>query len=162
MDSYAGKPSFHKEGKSTIKITTNNSTSNSNPNNPKGPNNPSSKKTTPPKDSPFVEELVQTGRPNWQKAPPQLKQRYRGLHLILLSIPVLLITSVEMYRRLEGKATKKVQQGELLPNGTSRDFNEAEKRKVEESSWASKLFGIDFFAEGVTSRTRKPSSDSKD
>lgn len=64
------KPSFHKEGKSTIKIV------HDNKHNPKTQKRPITPKDIPsqasssllkPQDSPFVEELVLTGRPNWKK-----------------------------------------------------------------------------------------------
>ncbi|KAI3402970.1 hypothetical protein KGF56_004223 [Candida oxycetoniae] len=105
--------------------------------------------------SPFTQELLMTGRPNWDKAPSQLKQRYRGIFLVLLSIPIIAVTSFVMYQRLEGKSTKKIQQGELLENGTKRDFDEAEKYKVEKESFMYKIFGRDFFLDGFTSKTMK-------
>lgn len=148
------KPSFHKEGKSTIKITTNDCKNNSS-------NRPKGKPQSSTKSSPFVEELVQTGRPNWKKAPPQIKQRYKGIYLVLLSIPVLGVTSFEMYRRLEGRSAKKIQQGERLPNGMNRDFDEEEKIKVEQNSLMYRIFGRDFFTEGFTSQTRKPNVEKK-
>lgn len=151
------KPSFHKEGKSTIKLTTNNNNNNKT-NTSKGNTTPKVKT----KSSPFVEELVQTGRPNWQKAPPQIKQRYKGIYLILLSLPVLGVTSFEMYRRLEGKSTKKIQQGERLPHGGNRDFDEQEKINVEQNSLMYKIFGRDFFTDGFTSQTRKQTSEKKE
>ncbi|KAF6069554.1 hypothetical protein FOB64_003196 [Candida albicans] len=101
------KPSFHKEGKSTIKIKV--------------------------KDSPFVEELVLTGRPNWKKAPQQIKQRYKGIYLILLSIPIMGITTFEIIRRLEGKSTKKIQQGERLSNGINRILMNKKKLKLKKN-----------------------------
>lgn len=149
------KPSFHKEGKSTIKITTNDSKKSSS-------NRPKGKPQSNTKSSPFVEELVQTGRPNWKKAPPQIKQRYKGIYLVLLSIPVLGVTSFEMYRRLEGRSAKRIQQGERLPNGMNRDFDEEEKIKVEQNSLMYRIFGRDFFTEGFTSQTRKPNVEKKD
>ncbi|CCG23015.1 hypothetical protein CORT_0D01670 [Candida orthopsilosis Co 90-125] len=138
-------PSFHKQRGSTVRIQS-----------------PEPKlKNTKPKESPFVQELVLTGRPNWDKAPPQLKQRYKGIFLVLLSVPVIFITSFEMYQRLEGQSTKKIQQGEKLPNGGNRDFDEIEKYKVEKESVMYKLFGRDFFLDGFTSKTMKADNDDK-
>ncbi|WLF79280.1 hypothetical protein PVL30_003032 [Lodderomyces elongisporus] len=100
-------------------------------------------------------KLIQTGRPNWSKAPPQLKQRYNGIFLILLSVPVIFITTYEMVQRLEGRSTKKVQQGERREDGTKREFSEAEKWQVEKQSLSTKIFGKDFFLDGFTSNTLK-------
>ncbi|KAI5970873.1 hypothetical protein CANMA_000033 [Candida margitis] len=139
-------PSFHKQGRSTVRIQS-----------------PEQKlKNAKPKESPFVHELVLTGRPNWDKAPPQLKQRYKGIFLVLLSVPIILITSFEMYQRLEGQSTKKIQQGEKLPNGVNRDFEESEKYKVEKESFMYKLFGKDFFLDGFTSKTMKADNNEKE
>lgn len=139
-------PAFHKQGGSTVRVQS-----------------PGVKPKAPkPKESPFVQELVLTGRPNWEKAPPQLKQRYKGIFLVLLSVPIIFITSFEMYQRLEGQSTKKIQQGEKLPNGVNRDFDEAEKYKVEKDSVMYKLFGRDFFLDGFTSKTMKVDKDAKE
>ena len=138
-------PSFHKQGGSTVRIQS-----------------PQLHlKNSKPKESPFVQELVLTGRPNWEKAPPQLKQRYKGIFLVLLSVPIIFITSFEMYQRLEGQSTKKIQQGEKLPNGVNRDFDEVEKYKVEKESVMYKLFGKDFFLDRFTSKTMKVDNDDK-
>ena len=159
------KPSFHKEGKSTIKIV------HDNKHNPKTQQRPITPKDIPsqasssllkPQDSPFVEELVLTGRPNWKKAPQQIKQRYKGIYLILLSIPIIGITTFEIIQRLEGRSTKKIQQGERLPNGINRDFDEQEKIKVEKESIMYKIFGKDFFLDGFTSKTIKNNSEKKE
>ncbi|KAL6450910.1 hypothetical protein SBY92_001158 [Candida maltosa Xu316] len=140
------KPSFHKEGKSTIKVV----------------NGKKSSRIPATQHSPFVEELVLTGRPNWKKAPPQLKQRYRGIFLVLLSIPIIGMSSFEIIRRLEGKSTKRVRQGERLPDGTNRNYSEEEKIKVEQESVMYKIFGKDFFLDGFTSKTRKSESEKKE
>ncbi|KAI5949753.1 hypothetical protein KGF57_004576 [Candida theae] len=138
-------PPFHKQGGSTVRIQS-----------------PEHKlKSTRAKESPFVQELVLTGRPNWEKAPPQLKQRYKGIFLVLLSVPIIFITSFEMYQRLEGQSTKKIQQGEKLPTGENRDFDEMEKYKVEKESVMYKLFGKDFFLDGFTSKTMKVDKNEK-
>lgn len=111
--------------------------------------------------SDFIKELVQTGKANWKIAPSDLKRRYNGIYMILLAIPVVLVTSVELYRRLEGKSTKKIQQGEILDNGEVRKFDELEKYKVEKQSWSYRLFGKDFFLDGFTSKTMKDESKEK-
>lgn len=157
------KPSFHKEGKSTIKIVHDNN-KNNNTKQHKRPITPKdiSSQSQKVKDSPFVEELVLTGRPNWKKAPQQIKQRYKGIYLILLSIPIMGITTFEIIRRLEGKSTKKIQQGERLSNGINRDFDEQEKIKVEKESIMYKIFGKDFFLDGFTSKTIKSNQEKKE
>lgn len=106
----------------------------------------------PPK-SEFIKELTETGRANWAKAPNAIKKRYNGIYLILLSIPVIVFSSIEMVRRLQGKSTKKVQQGEILENGEIRKFDEIEKWQVERNSWTYKIFGKDYFLDGFTSKT---------
>lgn len=73
--------------------------------------------------------------------------------MVLFSVPVLLLSSYELFRRLEGKSTKKVQQGELLQGNEVRKFDEQEKWKVERESWMYKIFGKDFFLDGFTSKT---------
>lgn len=101
----------------------------------------------------FAQELVENGKVNWKKAPKALKTRYYGVYMILFSIPMLLIPSYEIYRRLEGKSTKKVQTGEILEDREIRKFDENEKWQREKDSLMFKIFGKDFFLEGFTSRT---------
>lgn len=108
------------------------------------------------KDSEFIQELVETGRANWKKAPKAVKTRYYGIYMIMFSIPVILIPSYEIYRRLEGKSTKKVQEGELLDGNEVRKFDEVEKWQVEKNSLMYKIFGRDFFLDGFTSKTMNP------
>ncbi|CAG86822.2 DEHA2D04994p [Debaryomyces hansenii CBS767] len=108
------------------------------------------------KDSEFIQELVETGRANWKKAPKAVKTRYYGIYMIMFSIPVILIPSYEIYRRLEGKSTKRVQEGELLEGNEVRKFDEVEKWQVEKNSLMYKIFGRDFFLDGFTSRTMNP------
>ncbi|KAK6204498.1 uncharacterized protein RJT21DRAFT_8833 [Scheffersomyces amazonensis] len=108
-----------------------------------------------PKDSEFIHELVETGRPNWKKAPTELRKRYNGIFLILIAIPLIVVPSIEFYKRLEGKSTKKVRQGELLDNKEVRIYNETEKWQEEKESWVYKIFGKDFFLDGFTSKTMK-------
>lgn len=74
----------------------------------------------------------------------------------MFSIPVILIPSYEIYRRLEGKSTKRVQEGELLEGNEVRKFDEVEKWQVEKNSLMYKIFGRDFFLDGFTSRTMNP------
>ncbi|ODV77846.1 uncharacterized protein CANTADRAFT_26870 [Suhomyces tanzawaensis NRRL Y-17324] len=137
--------SFHKEGK-IVSMTTGDVESRPKPK---------------PKDSEFIQELVETGKANWKKAPAAVKTRYRGIYLILFSIPFIVIPSIEMYRRLEGKSTKKIQQGELLEGQTVRKYDESEKWKVEKESWMYKLFGRDFFLDGFTSKTMTKEENAK-
>ncbi|EAZ63177.1 predicted protein [Scheffersomyces stipitis CBS 6054] len=103
--------------------------------------------------SEFITELVETGKANWKKAPQAVRTRYYGVFMILLSVPLIIIPSLEMYRRLEGTSTKKVRQGELLEGNEVRKYDEAEKWKVEKESWTYKIFGKDFFLQGFTSKT---------
>lgn len=111
------------------------------------------KRVETPKQSDFTAELVETGRPNWKKAPRALKRRYNGVFLILFSIPVMLLPGWELYKRLEGKSTKKIQQGEIIEGKEVRKFDEAEKWLVEKNSIMYKIFGKDFFLDGFTSKT---------
>lgn len=107
-----------------------------------------------PKDE-FFTELVETGRPNWKKAPKAVKQRYNGIYMILVSIPIMTLTGWELYRRLSGKSTKKVQEGEIIEGQEVRKFGEAEKWQREKDSILYKIFGRDFFLDGFTSKTMK-------
>lgn len=103
----------------------------------------------------FFTELVETGKPNWKKAPSAVKKRYNGIFLVLFSIPFILLPGWELYRRLGGKSTKKVQQGEIVEGKQVRKFDEVEKWNVEKDSIMYKLFGRDFFLEGFTSKTMR-------
>ncbi|OBA18955.1 hypothetical protein METBIDRAFT_28566, partial [Metschnikowia bicuspidata var. bicuspidata NRRL YB-4993] len=107
------------------------------------------------KKSAFFEEMVETGRPNWKKAPPEVKARSRGVFLILLSIPVILVPGWEIYRRLSGRSTKKVQVGELGDDKSIRKFDEIEKWETERDSILYKIFGRDFYLDGFTAKTMK-------
>ncbi|CUM66386.1 uncharacterized protein PRCAT00004050001 [Priceomyces carsonii] len=109
------------------------------------------------RNSEFIQELAETGRADWKKAPKEIKTRYRGIFLVLLSIPLILMPSYELYRRLEGKSTKKVQEGEILEGKEVRKFGETEKWETERKSLMYKLFGRDFFLDGFTSKTMAPS-----
>ncbi|EGV61646.1 hypothetical protein CANTEDRAFT_107586 [Yamadazyma tenuis ATCC 10573] len=105
--------------------------------------------------SEFIQELVETGRANWKRAPPEVKKRYNGIFLILFSLPILFMSTSELVRRLEGGSTKKVRQGELLDNKEIRRYDEVEKWQVEKNSIMYKVFGRDFFLDGFTSKTMK-------
>lgn len=111
--------------------------------------------------SEFIKELVETGKANWKKAPSAVKKRYNGIFLILVSIPILFMSTSEMIRRLEGRSTKKVRQGELLENNEIRKYDEVEKWQVEKSSFMYKIFGKDFFLDGFTSKTMKSDDEVK-
>ncbi|KAK7680988.1 hypothetical protein QCA50_015824 [Cerrena zonata] len=100
---------------------------------PKPPPKPKAVKA---RESQFVKELVETGKPNWKLAPKEVKSR-----------------------RLEGKSTRKVQEGEILENGDVRKFDEAEKWSTEKNSILYKIFGRDFFLDGFTSKTMGNATD---
>lgn len=119
---------------------------------------PSVKKT---ENSEFIKELVETGKANWKKAPPEVKKRYNGIFLILFSIPILFMSTSEMIRRLEGTSTKKIRQGELLENQEIRKYDEVEKWQVEKNSLMYRIFGRDFFLDGFTSKTMKSDNEKK-
>ncbi|CAK7900475.1 hypothetical protein CAAN1_23S01882 [[Candida] anglica] len=115
-----------------------------------------------PANSEFLQSLLDTGRPNWKKAPKELKIRYYGVYAVLFSIPIVFISSYEMYRRLEGKSTKKVQEGEILEDRQVRTFGEKEKWEVEKNSLMYRIFGRDFFLDGFTSKTMNKDKDVKE
>lgn len=135
--------SYHKEGRDT---STPVESKKANPNAPK---------------SEFFTQLVETGKPNWKLAPAAVKSRYNGIFLVLFSIPFILLPGWELYRRLGGKSTKKVQQGEIVEGKQVRKFDEVEKWQVEKESFMYKIFGRDFFLDGFTSKTMRP-EDSKE
>ncbi|RLV87991.1 hypothetical protein JA9_002558 [Meyerozyma sp. JA9] len=119
-------------------------------------------KTKPrPKDSEFISELVQTGKANWKKAPTAVRNRYYGIYMILFSIPILILPSYEIWRRLEGKSTKQVQKGEILEGQQVRPFDEREKWEKEKNSLMYRIFGRDFFLDGFTSKTMRGKEDEK-
>lgn len=150
-DSKFKNSSFHREGKPKPKPK-------SNPTASTAKSQPKSTQSN----SEFIKELVETGRANWTKAPKAVKQRYNGIFLILFSIPVLALSTFEMVRRLEGKSTKKIRQGEVLDNQDIRKYDEREKWQVEKNSLMYKIFGRDFFLDGFTSKTMHESNDKKD
>lgn len=123
---------------------------------PKPPPKPKAVKA---RESQFVKELVETGKPNWKLAPKEVKSRYYGIYMILLGLPIFLVLSTVLYRRLEGKSTRKVQEGEILENGDVRKFDEAEKWSTEKNSILYKIFGRDFFLDGFTSKTMGNATD---
>ncbi|KAG7661803.1 uncharacterized protein J8A68_004692 [[Candida] subhashii] len=137
-------PTFHhKEGRSTIKIT------------PPPPTPPRTDPNGPARtiDSPFIHHLKQTGRAEWKLADPKLKQRSNAIFLILLSIPVLAISSYELFNRFQGRSHKKLQKGEILEGQLVRDFTEEEIVQREQSSILTKLFGQDPFVEKVSPKS---------
>lgn len=126
---------FHKEGRTSQPVV---EARNPNPDAPK---------------TEFFTQLVETGKPNWKLAPAAVKSRYNGIFLVLFSIPFILLPGWELYRRLGGKSTKKVQQGEIVEGKQVRKFDEVEKWQVEKESFMYKIFGRDFFLDGFTSKT---------
>lgn len=144
MDSKFSNSSFHRDGKKPK---------------PKPTAKPEAKPAAPEQNSEFIKELVETGRANWSKAPKAVKQRYNGIFLILFSIPIIAFSTFEMVRRLEGRSTKKIRQGEVLDNNDIRKYGEVEKWQVERDSIMYKIFGKDFFLDGFTSKTMKDEKD---
>lgn len=131
--------SFHRQGRNTT------------PEKPKSPE-AAARET-------FLKGLVETGKPNWKTAPKEIKTRYRGIYLVLFSIPILFIPGYELYRRVSGKSTKKVQEGEFLGGDKGiRKFSEEEKWEVERNSWMYKIFGRDFFLDGFTKKSMESES----
>ncbi|EGW32601.1 uncharacterized protein SPAPADRAFT_51142 [Spathaspora passalidarum NRRL Y-27907] len=104
-------------------------------------------------DSPFVQHLITTGKPNWKLATPEMKTKYRAYQKILIGIPVLFICSYVLVRRLNGESTKQMQKGEIAEDGTLIYWDENKIMEVERNTWSYKLFGPDYFQEGRTSRT---------
>lgn len=101
----------------------------------------------------FLRGLVETGRPNWKEAPLEIKTRCRGVYFVLFSIPILLVPGYELFRRLSGRSTKKVQEGEYLGEQGIRKFDEEEKWEVERNSLMYRIFGRDFYLDGFTSKS---------
>ncbi|CCE73282.1 Piso0_000313 [Millerozyma farinosa CBS 7064] len=144
-ESKFSRSSFHREGAKGV------------------PNISPSKPTKGKQDPGFLKGLVETGRVDWEKAPKAIRTRYTGIYLVLVSIPIITLSSYELYRRLEGKSTKKVQEGELVDGKEVRKFDEIEKWQVEKNSLMYRLFGKDFFLDGFTSKTiNKNSTDEQD
>jgi hypothetical protein len=110
-------------------------------------------------DGEFVQNLKNGGRLNLRSAPRAIKTRYYGMYAVLFSIPVIFVSSLEMYRRLEGTSSKKMQEGEILEDRLVRKFDEAEKWLVERQSLMYRLFGKDFFLDGFTSKTMEGDKD---
>ncbi|RLV94755.1 hypothetical protein JA1_001544 [Spathaspora sp. JA1] len=104
-------------------------------------------------DSPFVQDLVATGKPDWKLASPQMKSKYRGFQMILIGIPIAFVASYEIFRRFEGLSVRRLQKGEIGEDGSIDYWDEDKILEVERNSWTYKLFGPDFFQEGLTSRT---------
>lgn len=111
--------------------------------------------------SPFIRGLIDTANPSWKLAPPELRRRYRGIYLILVSVPIILVLLYELYRRLEGKSVKRVRKGEILEGDDIRLYSETEKWAQEKDSWSYKLFGKDWFLDGFTSKTMKEDPNKK-
>lgn len=129
--------SFHREGRDTR------------PNAVKTPRTPETRAR-----ETFLRGLVETGKADWKAAPKEIKTRYKGIYYVLFSIPILLIPGYELYRRVSGTSTKKVQEGEYLGSeGGIRKFSEEEKWEVERNSLMYKIFGRDFFLDGFTSKS---------
>ena len=93
----------------------------------------------------FYSSLIETGKPEWKKAPKELKIRAYGVYGMLLAIPVFVVSLYEIYRRLDGKSTKKIQEGEILDDRLVRWYDKEEKEEKEENSMMFRLFGRDFF-----------------
>lgn len=77
------------------------------------------------------------------KPAPVSAQSKRSAFLIMLGLPLLLVSSVILYRRVFEGQGKRVQQGEYTPDGVLRLFTEEEKREVDRKSWLTRIFGID-------------------
>lgn len=77
------------------------------------------------------------------EASPVSKQSKRSVFLIMLGLPLVLISSVVLYRRVFEGQGKRIQQGEYTPDGGLRLFTEEEKKEVDKKSWLTRIFGTD-------------------
>ena len=92
-------------------------------------------------------------RPIRPPAPPKPRQeepklrlnlknkQNRSIFLIMLSLPLIAVSSVVLYKRLYLGQPKRMQAGEYTPDGGLRIFTEEEKMEKDKSSWFVKLFG---------------------
>lgn len=70
-------------------------------------------------------------------------QSQRSVFLIMLGLPLFLITSVVLYRRVFEGQDKRIQLGEYTPDGGLRVFSQEEKEKKDSNSWLTRIFGKD-------------------
>lgn len=75
------------------------------------------------------------------KIPKEFQKRSKAIYMILFGIPLTLVTSYPLYTRIVSGEERKEQQGEFLPNGQIKVFDEYEKKEHEKSSWFNTLFG---------------------
>lgn len=70
-------------------------------------------------------------------------QSKRSVFLITLGLPLFLVSSVVLYRRVIEGQEKKVQVGEYTPDGGLRMFSPEEKEKRDANTWLTWIFGKD-------------------
>lgn len=79
--------------------------------------------------------MKQIGKPS--------QQSQRSVLLIMLGLPLFVVSSVVLYRRVFEGHDKRVQLGEYTPDGGLRVFSPEEKERKDESRWLTWIFGKD-------------------
>ncbi|ODV98369.1 hypothetical protein PACTADRAFT_848 [Pachysolen tannophilus NRRL Y-2460] len=73
--------------------------------------------------------------------PKEVVHRAKSIRLMLLSLPFLIFPGIELYNRLALGKERKIQIGEILEDGTLREFGELEKLEKDKQTWGTWLFG---------------------
>ena len=80
--------------------------------------------------------------PHKKVLPPRVSANSkRSAFLIMLGLPLFLVSSIVLYRRVIEGQEKRVQVGEYTPDGGLRMFTPQEKEKRDESTWFTWIFG---------------------
>lgn len=86
-------------------------------------------------------------RPAEEKPPIEVpKPNFKGkgnrsAFLVMLSLPLLAVTSAVLYKRVFVGEPKRVQTGEYTPDGGLRMFTEKEKEERDAETWMTRIFG---------------------
>ncbi|CAY69254.1 Hypothetical protein PAS_chr2-1_0614 [Komagataella phaffii GS115] len=88
--------------------------------------------------SPLWQEVEMSGK---KTLPKEVIQRGRYIQLIIFGLPLVILPGYELYQRIFNGKERKIQQGEILSDGTLREFSEYEKYEVHKNSWLTRIFG---------------------
>ncbi|PRT52560.1 hypothetical protein B9G98_00180 [Wickerhamiella sorbophila] len=81
-------------------------------------------------------------RPPIEVPKPNFKGKgNRSVFLIMLSIPLVAVTTAVLYKRVLVGQPKRVQTGEYTPDGGLRMFTEDEREDRDSKSWMTRIFG---------------------
>lgn len=79
-------------------------------------------------------------------------KKQQSIKLILIGIPIMVVSSYMLYKRLVLGEEKRRQVGEMTPDGQLRFFNQQELIEKERETWFTTIFGTESWTNSVRRR----------